>query len=252
MEYYNTNKNIVIEFYTKVIKQKDSDIANKIIKDDYIQHSPSIGTGKAGFMKFLNYLKKLPDPQNETKPFFRFICDDDFVAAHLSIEFMGQQTAVIDLFRLEDGKLAEHWDASEQIPEIKDGQQQTVVEGPATIEQPEMTNRNKAIVVSYLKDVLIGKKNQWAKYVAGNIIQHNPDFPYGIDALKEYCQSLEIVELSRVIGEGNFVITQSKGILDNSPFAIYDIYRLENEMIVEHWNVKQEIPDRLAHANGML
>jgi len=126
------------------------------------------------------------------------------------------------------------------------------VEGPATIEQPEMTNRNKAIVVSYFKDVLIGKNNQWTKYVAGNIIQHNPDFPDGIDALKEYCQSLEIVELSRVIGEGNFVIAQSKGILNNSPFAIYDIYRLEDEMIVEHWNVKQEIPDKLAHANGML
>ncbi len=251
MEQHNRNKSTVINFYTKVIKQKDSNLADKIIKDDYIQHNPIVGTGKAGFFEFLNYLKKLPEPQNKSTPFFRFICNDDFVAVHLSIEFMGQQTAVVDLFRLEDGKLAEHWDASEQIPEIKAGKH-AVVEGPTAIEQPEMTKMNMAVVRSYFRDVLIGKKNEWSKYVTDDIIQHNPDFSDGIDALKEYYQSLKITDLYRVIGEGNFVITQSKGIRNNSSFAIYDIYRLENKMIVEHWNVKQEIPEELAHANGML
>ena len=251
MEQCNSNKKIVVDFYSKVIKEKDSELAEKIIKDDYIQHSPTVETGRAGFMKLLNYLKQLPDPQNESKPFFRFICDGDFVAAHLSIKFMGQQIAVVDLFRLEDEKLAEHWDASEKIPERNDGQR-PVVEGPAVIEEPKMTNRNKSIVHSYCKEVLIGRKNQWQKFISQDVIQHNPHLTDGIESLKEYYQSLEIVELHQVVGEGNFVLTQAEGIFNNLPFAIYDIYRLEDDLIVEHWNVKQEIPGELAHSNNMI
>ena len=55
-----------------------------------------------------------------------------------------------------------------------------------------------------------------------------------------------------VIGEGDFVLTQSAGKFGILPHVVYDIYRLSNGRIVEHWSVKQQIPTEMAHNNGMV
>ncbi|MDN5202699.1 hypothetical protein QQ008_15020 [Fulvivirgaceae bacterium BMA10] len=251
MEHHNINKTTIINFYSKVLGQGDTHLVDSIIKDDYIQHSPMVKTGKAGFVEFLAFLKNLPKPESPTKPFFRFICENDLVAVHLSIEFMGQKKAVMDLFRFENGMLAEHWDASEDIPEISNNKN-SVVEGPINIQDPGLTNTNKSIVRTYTNEVLIGKKSEWQKYLSEDLIQHNPELTNGIPSLVSYYRSFEIMNIHRVIGEGNFVATQSHGKYENSSFVVYDIYRLEEESIVEHWSVKQKIPNKMAHINGMI
>ena len=58
-------------------------------------------------------------------------------------------------------------------------------------------------------------------------------------------------KLHRVVGEGNFVLTQSGGSFAGQPYAFYDLFRLENGKIAEHWDVMQPIPAELPHSNAM-
>jgi predicted SnoaL-like aldol condensation-catalyzing enzyme len=53
------------------------------------------------------------------------------------------------------------------------------------------------------------------------------------------------------LGEGNFVFTQSEGIYDGAATAFYDLWRVEDGKIAEHWDVVQTIPEEFAHDNGM-
>ena len=247
----NNNKSIVSDFYAKVLRYSDTKLADIIIKEDYIQHSPTVKTGKAGLKEFLGFLKQMPKPENPPTPFFRFIADGNFVAVHLWIEFMGQAKAVVDLFRLEGGQLAEHWDASEDIPELDENDHDAVA-GPFPNESDEDTELNKSIVSDFVNRVLIGREDSWQDYLSDQLIQHNPGLDDGIDALKAYFQKFEKVGLHKVLGEGDFVISQSEVILDQSSMVLYDIYRLANQLIVEHWSVKQAIPSEMAHDNGMI
>jgi predicted SnoaL-like aldol condensation-catalyzing enzyme len=203
-------------------------------------------------MEFITILKQMPKPENPTKPFMRLICDGDLVAVHLSIEFMGKKKAVVDLYRIEDGLIAEHWDAVQDIsnPNLNGN---PVVEGPVNIEDANLTDKNKAIVNLYSQQVLIGKQyNKLSDFIAADLIQHNPEIINGRIELMDYYKNVRIAKVHRLIGEGNFVLTQSDGSINNLPYVIYDIYRLKNSEIVEHWSAEQIIPEKMVHNNGMI
>ena len=245
------NKATVANFYSKVLGQGDLQLADSLIKEGYIQHSPMVKTGKTGIMEALTFLQQLPKPKNSPKPFVRMFGEGDFVVGHMHIELMGQQKAVIDLFRLEAGLLAEHWDVMEDIPSSPINQRPPVA-GPTEIEDLEWTSRNKTLVSTFAQEVLIGRKQKWHDFLSNDLIQHYPALTDGIPPLKAYYNSLADIAVHRIIGEGNFVLTQSSGVQAGSELAIYDLYRLKAQRIVEHWSVKQAIPDQMAHANGMI
>ncbi|WP_282090000.1 nuclear transport factor 2 family protein [Aquimarina algiphila] len=248
---FNSNTTIVLDFYTKVLGQGDINLADDIIKNDYIQHSPTVKTGKDGFIEFMSFLKQLPQPKNLVKPFMRLISDENFVIVHLSIKFMEQQKAVLDLYRLKDGFLAEHWDASEDITGFSVNHN-PVVEGTITIENISSTKENKSIIHKYTEHILVNRSSdQWTNYVSTNVIQHNPKIKNGRRALIEYYKKIDVKKVHRILGEGNFVVTQSEVFFETVPFVVYDIYRLKDKMIVEHWSVSQKIPENMAHHNGM-
>ncbi|UII21501.1 nuclear transport factor 2 family protein [Fulvivirga ligni] len=242
------NKEIVIDFYSKIIGKSNKELADILIKDDYIQHSPTIEDGKQGILKMIDMFASLPKSQNPDKPFYRFISDGEFVVAHIGISFMGQKRAVVDLFRLEDGKLAEHWDASEIIPSGIDN----MVEGPVEIKEHESTNRNKKLVADFINKVLIGGTDEWDKYVHTNLIQHIPDVEDGNLAWKRFAASQKTEKCYRVLAEGNFVVSQCSTIGNNESCVAYNIYLVEDGLIAEHWSVKQKIPEAMAHDNGMI
>jgi len=54
----------------------------------------------------------------------------------------------------------------------------------------------------------------------------------------------------KVLGEGNFILAMSEGEWHGKPHSFYDLFRLENDKIVEHWDVIEEIPAKMAHNNG--
>jgi predicted SnoaL-like aldol condensation-catalyzing enzyme len=98
-----------------------------------------------------------------------------------------------------------------------------------------------------------------AQYVGSQYIQHNPDTPDGADAfvkstLDFIARSPGVhVDIKRVIAEGDFVATHN--LVTTSPdsrgLAGIDIFRLENGKIVEHWDARQPVPEKMANRNGM-
>ena len=111
------NKKIVVDFYNKGLNDKDFDAAAKYFGPRYVQHNPGAANGPEGFKRLVGFLKeKFPNSHNEIK---RVIAEGDLVVLHVhSVREPGQRgRAVVDIFKVENGKIVEHWDVVQDIPE---------------------------------------------------------------------------------------------------------------------------------------
>ena len=111
------NKKNVSEFYNLIINNKDYEAAKQYIGNRYKQHNPLVADGPEGLEKFIEFLKtNFPNARSEIK---QIIAEDDFVVLHvLSIRDENTNArAIIEIFRLENGKIEEHWDVIQEITE---------------------------------------------------------------------------------------------------------------------------------------
>ena len=111
------NKKTVSEFYEKAINQKDFEAASKYLGPRYVQHNQRAADGAQGLKDFLRILReKNPKAHSEIK---RVFADGDFVVLHVHAvrEPDTRGMAIVDIFRLENGRIAEHWDVHEDIIE---------------------------------------------------------------------------------------------------------------------------------------
>ena len=111
------NKKAVVEFYDKAINQKDFGAASAYPGPRYTQHNPNAADGPEGLKAFLAFLKdKFPNNRSDIK---RIFADGDFVIVHVhAVREPGTRgNAIIDIFKLENGKVVEHWDVVQPIPE---------------------------------------------------------------------------------------------------------------------------------------
>ena len=111
------NKRNVVEFYNQALNEKNFEAASKYLGARYIQHNPVAADGPEGLKGFIGFLRdKFPQSRSEIK---RVFADGDFVILHVhSVREPGTRgRAIIDIFRLENGKIVEHWDVVQDVPE---------------------------------------------------------------------------------------------------------------------------------------
>ena len=111
------NKKAVLEFYEAAINQKDFAKAERYIGSRYTQHNPNAADGPEGLQRFLAFLReKFPNAHSDIKQVF---ADGDYVILHVhSVREPGTRgNAIVDIFKLENGKVVEHWDVIQPIPE---------------------------------------------------------------------------------------------------------------------------------------
>jgi len=111
------NRNAVLAFYEKGLNQKDADGALAYVGGRYVQHNPNAADGPEGFRKFIDFLReRFPNSHGEIK---RSFVDGDYVILHVhAVREPGVRgSAVVDIFKLENGKIVEHWDVVQPIPE---------------------------------------------------------------------------------------------------------------------------------------
>jgi predicted SnoaL-like aldol condensation-catalyzing enzyme len=226
-----SNKNLVLDLYRKVIRERNGDLIDTYISDDYIQHSPSMKDGKAGLRDAIEYLKKLPKPKEEDKsPIIFAIADGDYVMLQLDLSFMGKHLLVADLFKVFNGKVVEHWDA---IQDITGNPNVTPAFNVAEEPDIKVSESNKTLI-----SLIFDDSNQ-------NRIDVNKEFS---DALSQR----QPIKLHRILAYGNFVGVQSGGIRSGKPFVFYDFINIVDSKIMQHSCVEQEIMLTLTHNNGMI
>jgi predicted SnoaL-like aldol condensation-catalyzing enzyme len=111
------NKKNVVEFYNQALNEKNFEAASKYLGARYIQHNPVAADGPEGLKGFIGFLRdKFPNSRSEIK---RVFAEGDHVIVHVhAVREPGTRgRAIIDIFRLENGKIVEHWDVAQDVPE---------------------------------------------------------------------------------------------------------------------------------------
>jgi len=250
MELSNKAKAIAL---IESLENGDQTTVAYINPEKYIQHNLGVEDGLAGFGKVL---ANAPAGGFKAKV-IRAFEDGDYVVLHTEYDFFGPK-AGFDVFRFENGLIVEHWDnLSEITPPNPSGR--TQLDGDVTVTDQDKTAANKAVVSSFVTDVLInGQGDKIPAYVnPEKYLQHNSAIADGLDglgaALQYFAENglvLQYDKMHKVIGEGNFVLTMSEGKFGKGDHvAYYDLFRLENGKIVEHWDIIQNIPAKAEWQN---
>ncbi|MGF6991846.1 nuclear transport factor 2 family protein [Paraburkholderia sp. GAS32] len=111
------NRALVVNFYDAVFNRHDLRTASTVLAPNYIQHNPHVPTGSASFISFFTeYFKHAPDARSAI---VRSATDGDLVFLHVHSTSNPQDrgNAIVDIFRVEHGKVAEHWDVIQPVPE---------------------------------------------------------------------------------------------------------------------------------------
>jgi len=240
----------------KSIETGDSAPVGYINPDKYIQHNLAVADGLAGFGAVLQALPKDSARVNTVRVF----ADGEFVFTHTEYNFFGPKIG-FDIFRYEDGKIVEHWDNLQETPAKPNPGGRSMTDGPTAATDLDETAENKALVRAFVEDILVaGKMDRLASYFDGdNYIQHNPQIGDNLSGLGAAFQAMaqqgitmKYDRIHKVLGEGNFVLVTSEGRLAGTHASFYDLFRVENGKIAEHWDTIESIParDQWKNSNG--
>jgi len=251
----NSNKQQVTDLL-KSIQTGASEPIAYINPEKYIQHNLGAADGLAGFGALLAQLPKNSAKVNTVRVFQ----DGEYVFSQTDYDFFGPKIG-FDIFRYENGKIVEHWDNLQETPKEANPSGHTMIDGTTEVKDLDKTASNKELVKNFVTDILVnGKMEKLSGYFDGdNYIQHNPqiaDQLSGLGKALEYLASIGVTmkydTIHQVLGEGNFVLIVSEGTFGGKHTSFYDLFRVENGKIAEHWDVIEEIPakENWKNSNG--
>lgn len=230
----------------KALETGDPGPFSSINPNKYIQHNLSVGPGSGGVAALAKSLP--PDTKVNT---IRVFQDGDFVFAHTEYNFFGPKIG-FDIFRFEDGLIVEHWDNLQVTAAQPSPSGHSMIDGPTVATDLDRTEANKALMQKYMDDLLSGRRETFPSYFNGiQYIQHNPwvadtipGLIAGLQALAAKGQAVVYERVHMILGEGNFVLVVAEATFGGVPTGIYDLFRIENNKIAEHWDTLETIPPR--------
>ncbi len=252
-------RDLVVNAVTELFVNKDVSAVDRYFGPTYVQHNATVVDGTDGLKALATALAG--NAAFKATP-HRVIADGDLVAFHSTYEGFGPSPLVaFDIFRVANGRIVEHWDALSPIaPPNPSGR--TQVDGPTAVTDLDKTDANCSLVKDFVTTILIrAQYDKLPSYiVADKYAQHNSGIADGlaglgaaIEALGKQGIKMEYFKLHRTVAQGNFVLTQSEGAFGGKPTAYYDLFRVEDGKIVEHWDVMQPVPpaSEAKNQNGM-
>ena len=229
----------------------DTRVAASLLAEGYIQHNLSYGTGRDAFISSVEYLASAP--VKTTVKNIRAFEDGDKVFLQTVYNFAGAgEQVAFDIFRFDgNGLIAEHWDNLALLSDPNPSGH-TQIDGCMTVEDIDKTEENRKVVENFLIDVMQGTHpEKTASYFDGDkYIQHNTAIADGLSGLGSALeamakQGIQMIydRTHMVLAEGNFVLGVSEGTFGGAPTSYYDLWRIENGKIAEHWDVMETIAD---------
>lgn len=230
----------------------DANRARELLADGYIQHNLAYGTGADAFVSSVEYLASAP--VKTTVKNIRAFEDGDKVFLQTVYNFAGAgEQVAFDIFRFDEaGKIAEHWDNLAAKAEANPSGR-TQIDGYNKLEDLDKTEENRELIKNFLHDVMQGKApEKTASYFEGDTyIQHNTGIADGLSGLGEALEALgkqgiQMIydNVHQVLAQGNYVLAVSEGTFGGKPTSYYDLWRVENGKVAEHWDVMETIAEK--------
>jgi len=258
------NKALVTFVYDQLFNHGNLSVIDTFISADYIQHNPNLADGREPLRQFVASVHA-NFPQNRNA-IVRVLGDGDLVLIHSHATRVpgtkGQ--SIIDVFRVADGKIVEHWDVLQAVPD-------STVSGNdmfTTLSDPQIDGPDPLAHTARSKQTALGYFSRMSddhdltaidQYLGGAYYQHDPNLPNGIAAAKAayafiFATYPGFTATSlKVVAEGDLVAVRYhyKTSPEDRGQAIVDMFRVRNGKIVEHWDVAQDIPATSANDNTM-
>ncbi|MFB6456966.1 nuclear transport factor 2 family protein [Chitinophaga sp. Hz27] len=222
----------------------------------YKQHNPNVATGLSAILALHDQMPMEKVYTNVVRKFQ----DGDFGFVHVDY-FLFDHTVAFDIHRFEAGISVEHWDNLQIHSKKLNKSGRTMTDGKTKATDLHKTASNKALARNFVQEILIDGKLQFVSryFREDELIQHNPHMGDGVEEFfrvltqwREAGQPQIYQKVHQVLGEGNFVLVLSEGYLHHIHTAFYDLYRIEDDKIVEHWDVVEAIPapEKRMNTNG--
>ncbi|MEU7475012.1 nuclear transport factor 2 family protein [Lentzea sp. NPDC042327] len=261
------NRAVVLGLYS-ALNRGDLGHLDRVVRPDLVQHYPAIADGRAAFRAYHAGLRN----QNPNLRFTvkRTIAQNDLVVVHS--HFAGKPgdagVAKINLFRLDRGRIAEHWEVNEAVRPVSIGNDMfSTLSSPkisqslpfATDAESERLGRAAfSEIVNQPDDEL--RLRALDRYIGDNTYyQHFPDVPNGTEALQQFLHAAYAAQpdyranVKTVVAEGDLVavFVHLEKLFDMENGVGVDLYRVRGGKLLEHWAVLQPIPPTSANPNTM-
>jgi predicted SnoaL-like aldol condensation-catalyzing enzyme len=238
----------------KAIETGDEASVAVVNPNKYIQHNPQTHEGGEGLAALFKRLSKSSPRVN----IVRIFSDGDYVFGHTEYDFSSSRVG-FEVFRFEGDHTVEHWDniQSRKGPNLSG---HSMVDGETTVSDLNKTESNRELVRLFVDQVLIGGGIQQLPHFISveSLVEHNPRLSDGMqsihNALTEQSEKGSLViqydKLHRLLAEGNFVLSVCEGFINGRHSSFYDLYRLCDDKIVEHWDTTETIPAKSEWKNS--
>ncbi len=255
------NIEVVTKFYEEVFNAHDISKLDDFMLDNYIQHNATVEDGKEGFIAFTDMFFGL-DPEMEILKIFANDNDEVAVFFKCTCKANGTVNKVVDIYRLEDGKLAEHWDVVEHDvgnTETANGRDLFTTDAKATA-TPTVEEQQKNIdtVVNFNEDVF--NKQDISKlddFMQDDYTQHNATVADGKEGFKAFTDFFFTLEPEMHIyktfaNEDGEVLVFFKCTCNanGNINKVVDIYSLRDGKLAEHWDVVEHDVGNVESVNG--
>jgi predicted SnoaL-like aldol condensation-catalyzing enzyme len=264
------NKRRVFDMWRTVLNAGHLEEADDYVAQDYVQHSPFQRSGIEALKETFSVIPRREEiPEVMSPALVSMVAEDDLVVL-VAVENLPEPdgsgsytTTHFNMFRVEDGKLAEHWHPDQtppcpDLPSAENGGPQPVT-GAAGVDQyamleaatPQLAENKRLVFDMWRQLVDAGREETADLYLTEDYIQHNPNAATGREGVKAYFatredQPIEIAmrdPLVAMIAEGDLVVQVIKQTLpdpyrpgDTFTTVWMDMYRIEGGRIAEHWD----------------
>lgn len=252
----------------KAAKKKEFEAFMATAASRYIQHSPDLHDG---WKPVCDLLAKRPEGFSSRStdwlgPKGMLDCGNYLIMLREVNRGDGTPPSkIVDIMIFDEAdKYAEHWDIRQPLSEeTASGRSETdaadvFLRAPVKYTE-EVEEKNKSVAVAFLKLAFHQNKLGQAldRYVSKDYVQHNPLIADGSAAVREIFEAGKLpplqYDIQLVLAQNDIVVVYSKVEVSGKQMAVVDILRIREGVLVEHWDVLQEVPsaEKMPHTNGM-
>lgn len=230
----------------KGIETGDAESVGVVNPNKYIQHNPQTLEGGEGVAALFKRLSKSSPRVN----IVRIFSDGDYVFGHTEYDFSSSRVG-FEVFRFDGDQTVEHWD-NIQSRKGPNPSGHSMVDGEVHVCDIENTELNRQLVREFVGEVLIGCEMQKLSHFIDveSYTEHNSRLTDGLSSLQKALAvqpegdgiSIQYDKMHKLLAEGNFALSACEGFRDGVHTSFYDLYRIAQGKIVEHWDTTEAIP----------